>query len=45
MSTVWFLIVILISLLGSIAYLLLRKNLINNKKREFQPNFNKINNK
>ena len=43
MSTVWLLIVILVPLLGSIVYLILRKKLINNKNRKFQPNFNRNN--
>lgn len=41
MNTVWLWVVIFFPVVGSIFYLLLRKDLTTNKPRRFQPDFNR----
>ncbi|MBF8150276.1 PLDc N-terminal domain-containing protein [Winogradskyella sp. F6397] len=43
MSTVWVLVVLFFPVVGSICYLLLRNKLVTNKRRKFQPKFNRNN--
>jgi len=41
LKTIWFLIVLLFPILGSILYFQMKNRMINKRRRKFQPNFNK----
>jgi len=41
LKIIWFLIVLLFPILGSILYFQMKNRMVNKRRRKFQPNFNK----